>query len=477
MLTFDKIRNPFLRIRTFNTREAELRGPRGNNQELPPFHSLRVEDVVKYVRADVEKGLGDEQVQARLEEHGSNVLGGDGGVTPWTVLLRQLMNALTLVLVIAAVSRFLACRSESCITHVMRSWNVERYFFFQAISFITQDWIEAGVILFVIVFNTLIGFLQEYRAERTMESLRQTASPTARVIRKNLTTTIPARDLVPGDIILVEQGDSVPGDARLLRLFNLEVDEAMLTGESVPVEKSVDVIRDPNQPLADRNNMIYLGTIVTKGRGRAVVVATGMKTQMGRIAKSLVESSSSTTTPLQKRLNRLALILFGLALILAVVVFAAHHFHITTDAAIYAVSVGIAMIPEGLVAVVTLTMALGVRRMAKQKAIVRQLAALETLGATTDICSDKTGTLTQGKMVLTRFWIPGDGYFDADGAGLCPIGKVVRKDTGDPITSDNMSNVMVKFVECAALCNTSEIREDEAEETGERWIGSGDPSK
>ncbi|KAI9009424.1 Na P-type ATPase [Gaertneriomyces semiglobifer] len=347
----------------------------------------------------------------------------------------------------------------------------------QVISFVTKDWVEAGVILFVIIINTLIGFLQEYRAEKTMESLRRTASPTARVVRNGgHIITIAAKDLVPGDIIVFEGGDAVAGDARVIQTFNLETDEAMLTGESLPVGKDIKPLHDPNQPLADRHNMIYLGTNIVKGRGRAVIVQTGMKTQIGRIATYLVETKGAdTTTPLQKRLNKLALILFGLALLLAVVVFGANKFKFTKNASIYAVSVGIAMIPEGLVAVVTLTMALGVRRMASEKAIVRKLAALETLGNVNDICSDKTGTLTQGKMVLTKFYIPEQDYYAVSGAGINPTGEITSLTDETKITASSLSDHpnITRLVEIATFCNTSTIRQD----TDGTWIAVGDPTE
>ncbi|KAI8820999.1 Na+/K+ P-type ATPase [Fimicolochytrium jonesii] len=320
-----------------------------------------------------------------------------------------------------------------------------------------------------------------------METLRQTASPTAKVVRGNGgVDAIAAKDLVPGNIIHIAAGDSIPADARLIEVLTLEVDEAMLTGESLPVEKKHTRIPNPEQPLADRTNMCYLGTNVTKGRATAVVTATGMNTQMGKIAKSLMSSDEdSASTPLQKRLNVLAMILLALAIVLAIIVFAVNDFVLSAEAALYAVSVGIAMIPEGLVAVVTLTMALGVRRMALQKAIVRKLAALETLGSVTDICSDKTGTLTQGNMVLTKVYLPDEGYFEVSGSGFNPEGHIIPVEgPANKMTLENMSEGFTRLVQCAALCNTASIHKEEQGdfEAAEKnqapvWKGSGDPTE
>ncbi|KNC95903.1 potassium/sodium efflux P-type ATPase, fungal-type [Spizellomyces punctatus DAOM BR117] len=388
------------------------------------------------------QGLTTPQITARRQECGANILVGSGGVRAWKVLIGQVCNGLTVVLVAA-----------------------------MSIALAIQDWLEAAVILFVIVFNTIVGFLQEYRAEKTMEALQKTASPTSRVLRNGQTETIASEDLVPGDILFLEQGDAVGADARLIEVYNLQVEEGLLTGESLPVSKSVDAV-EMDTALGDRLCMVYMGTNVVKGRAKAVVVATGMQTQIGSIAKSLSESSEPTSTPLQKRLNHLALALFVFSIILALIVFAVYGFVFSQEASIYAISVAIAMIPEGLVAVVTLTMALGVRRMAKQKAIVRRLAALEALGSTTDICSDKTGTLTQGKMVLTQFYVPHKETYTVTGTGLDPTGTIQSEDHTSIIT-ETLPDYLTRFVQCAALCNTSAIHMDEEG----IWNGTGDPTE
>lgn len=249
------------------------------------------------------------------------------------------------------------------------------------------------MILFIIIMNAGIGFWQEYNAEQTMEALRNMSSPTAKVIRDETRTTIPNNQAVPGDIMIFEDGDVIGADCRLFEVFNLETDEALLTGESLPVQKNLDLIEHAEQALGDRLNMVFASTTVVKGRAKGIVTTTGMKTQIGKIATTLMEVDTNEATPLQKRLNKMAYIVFLAAIILVIIVFGVHKFKYSNEVAIYAISVAIAIIPEGLVAVVTLTMAFGVRRMAEVKAIVRRLSSLESLGAVTNICSDKVGLL------------------------------------------------------------------------------------
>lgn len=254
----------------------------------------------------------------------------------------------------------------------------------------------------------------------------------------------------------------------------MDVDEALLTGESLPVNKVSEVIQGEDVPLGDRTNMCYSSTILTKGRGKAIVTSVGMQTEIGKIAKRLLESGDSTKTPLQKSLDRMALVLLAIAIISVIIVFAAAKFHINNDVILYAISTSISVIPEGLVAVVTLTQAFGVHSMAKSKALVRRLAALELLGAVTNVCSDKTGTLTQSKMVLTRLWRPDTGFYSVSGLGFTIDGEVKSEALDTIITKENMNEGFQTMVNCAALCNMSEMRKDKA--TGE-WSGIGDPTE
>ncbi|KAK9727371.1 hypothetical protein K7432_001904 [Basidiobolus ranarum] len=433
-----------------------------HNTPILPYHTYEVRKVVEELNTDTDDGLTTQEVKSRTEKYGPNQMSGDSGVSPWKVLLRQLVNYLTVILILA-----------------------------MCVAFSAKDWVEGGVIAFVIVLNTTIGFLQEYRAEKTMDSLRKMASPTSHVIRDGNQIHISTTEVVPGDVLLFENGDVIGADCRLFENFNLEVDEALLTGESVPVPKTLELVENPEEPIGDRRNMVYASTTVTKGRGKGVVTATGMDSEIGKIAKRLMESESSGKTSLQRSLDKMALILFGLAIVLAIIVFAVNKFKVSEDIAIYAISVGIAVIPEGLIAVVTLTMAAGVRNMAKNKAIVRQLSALEALGSVTNICSDKTGTLTQSKMVLTKAYLPGDGFYDVSGKGFNPegdlfqLGELTSEElaevslsgpsaTARKITEDNMSTTMKRMIQVSALCNMAIVKKDK---NTDQWVGIGDPTE
>ncbi|RCH85118.1 hypothetical protein CU097_007040, partial [Rhizopus azygosporus] len=342
------------------------------------------------------------------------------------------------------------------------------------VSFVFKDYVEGGVICAIMFINAGVGFMQEFKAEKTMDSLRQMASPTSQVIRDGHQKTIPTRELVPGDILILKSGDVIGADCRIIEAFNMDVDEALLTGESVPVNKATDAIQGEDVPLGDRINMGYSSTVLTKGRGKAIVTATGMQTEIGKIAKRLLDSGDSTKTPLQKSLDRMALVLLAVAIISIIIVFGAAKFHINDEVILYAISTSIAVIPEGLVAVVTLTQAFGVYSMAKSKALVRRLAALELLGSVTNVCSDKTGTLTQSKMVLTRLWRPNAGFYSVSGIGFTIEGQVKLESSDTIVTRENMDQGFQTLVNTAALCNMSEVRKDK--QTNE-WSGIGDPTE
>ena len=323
-----------------------------------------------------------------------------------------------------------------------------------------------GVILLVIVANTLIGFKQEYSAEQTMEALKNMATPTAKVLRDTTVAHIAAKEVVPGDILLFEEGDIIAADGRLVESFHVEIDEALLTGESVPVIKKLDVIKNPEEPMADRVNLVYASTTVTRGRGKVIVTRTGLSTEMGKIAVQInkeAEASASQRTPLQKGMALLAYFCFGVACVLILIVFGVNKWIIDSSVLGYAIGTAIAIIPEGLLVVISLTMAVGVENMAKQKAIVRRMLALENIGSVTTICSDKTGTLTQGKMVLTRVYVPGEGLIQVTGQGYQPVGIIHKLNdngqaSGEPMRRDNMPKPVLELTKCAALCNMSVIK-------------------
>ncbi|KAF9575247.1 Na+ ATPase [Mortierella alpina] len=423
----------------------------------PPFHTFSVDEVAEHYSTNTLEGLTSQEAAARLKIYGSNELQGNGGVKWYKVLWRQVANALVVILLIAT-----------------------------ALAFATTDFAEGGVILFIIIMNAAIGFWQEYNAEQTMEALRNMSSPTAQVIRDETRTTIPNNQAVPGDIMIFEDGDVIGADCRLFEVFNLETDEALLTGESLPVQKNLDLIDKTEQPLGDRLNMVFASTTVVKGRAKGIVTSTGMKSQIGQIATTLLEVDNNEATPLQKRLNKMAYFVFLAAIILVIIVFAVHKFKYSNEVAIYAISVAIAIIPEGLVAVVTLTMAFGVRRMAEVKAIVRRLSSLESLGAVTNICSDKTGTLTQSKMVAVRIWLPSDGFYRITGTGFIPEGDIFRQGEmkhGEFLTQEEQiptgsgSDHFLRALEAASLCNMAELRRAHNPENSGEWCAIGDPTE
>ncbi|KAF9137430.1 Na+ ATPase [Mortierella sp. GBA39] len=422
-----------------------------------PFHTFTVEQVVEHYQTSILEGLSSEEAATRLQTYGLNALEGDGGVKWYKVLWRQVANVLVAVLLIAT-----------------------------ALAFATKDYAEGSVILFVIVMNAAIGFWQEFNAEQTMEALRNMSSPTAQVIRDESRITIPNNQAVPGDIMIFEDGDVVGADVRLFECFNFETDEALLTGESLPVQKNLSAIQKADESLGDRLNMAFSSTTVVKGRAKGIVTSTGMKTQIGQIATSLLSVDGNEKTPLQKRLDKMAYCVFLAAIVLVIVVFAVHNFKYSNEVAIYAISVSIAIIPEGLVAVVTLTMAFGVSRMAEVKAIVRRLSSLESLGAVTNICSDKTGTLTQSKMVAVRMWFPKDGYYRITGTGFIPEGEIYKQGemvAGDPPVQEELvpngsgSDHFLRTLQVASLCNMAELRRTLHPETHGDWAAIGDPTE
>eukprot|EP01113_Clastostelium_recurvatum_P038997 TRINITY_DN58_c0_g1_i1.p1 TRINITY_DN58_c0_g1~~TRINITY_DN58_c0_g1_i1.p1 ORF type:complete len:1037 (-),score=258.51 TRINITY_DN58_c0_g1_i1:49-3111(-) len=399
-------------------------------------HTLSFEEVCEHHHVDPTRGLTSDAAAQLLSSHGKNAFDTKGGVKWYTIFAYHAFNFMNLVLLVA-----------------------------MALSFVVLAYIDAGVVIFVIIINTLIGFRQEYKSEKTMEALRNMSTPTCRVLRDGETKEIESTELVPGDIILVKEGDSIPADARVVRVNGLETDEAILTGETVPVTKKLDAITEPDTPLGDRKNIVYMGTNVSKGKGRAVVVATGNDTEMGKIASTL-NKAKKTRTPLQKRLDRLGVILSGLAVLFIAIVlltgWAWGTWAVYPEGLRVAVSVAVAIIPQSVVVVVTLTLTVGVRTMAERHALVRKLNAVETLGNITNICTDKTGTLTQGKMVATSVAIPFKGVYRVEGEGLEPHGAI-KDSEGNEIEKES-HEILIRAITIAALCNTSQLVEGSEEE-------------
>ncbi|MCE5206698.1 MAG: cation-translocating P-type ATPase [Chloroflexi bacterium] len=365
------------------------------------WHALDQEAVMEKLASPIESGLSSEEVARRQEKFGPNALDEKPGPSFFQLLLAQFNNFIVILLIVASV-----------------------------ISALLGDYTEAVVIMIIVILNAILGVVQESRAEQALSALKKLAAPDAQVIRDGRHQIIPSPQLVPGDIVLLEAGNYIPADVRLLETVNLQIDEAALTGESVPVTKNASMILDGEAGLGDRKNAAFMGTTVTYGRGKGVVTSIGMYTQLGLIA-GMLQSVEEGQTPLQIQLDKLGktlgiacLIVCGLVFALGIVEAGEFTVEKITELFMVAVSLAIAAVPEGLAAVVTISLALGMQEMIKRHALIRRLASVETLGSATVICSDKTGTLTQNKMPVTRLWadgktfeITGSGY-DSDGEFL-----------------------------------------------------------
>ena len=364
----------------------------------PIWHTLSADDTIEHLDSQP-SGLTKSEAARRLERYGPNELETQKGASAWHTFVAQFKNVLILILLSATV-----------------------------VSGFLGHTLEATVITVIVLFAVLLGFIQEHRAGQALEALKKMAAPSARVTRDGEQVVIPARELVPGDVVTVRTGDRVPADARLLRAVNLAVDEAALTGESAAVEKTVAVFDDPKLPLGDRLNTIYAGTSVSHGRGEAVVVATGMSTEFGHIAR-LVESVEAGRTPLQENLDRLGATLGKAALVvvaLVILIGLARGLPVI-DMFMFGIALAVAVVPEALPAVVTISLAIGVRRMVKRNALVRRLPIVETLGSTSVICSDKTGTLTKNEMTVRHVCFDGQ-VLDLSGSGYDPAGELRQGD-------------------------------------------------
>jgi P-type Ca2+ transporter type 2C len=351
-------------------------------------------DCLAKLNTNAAAGLNEQEAKRRLSEYGPNELQAAHRVSPWTLLLQQFKNVLIIILLIAtALSAFLGHE------------------------------IEAIAIAVIVLLAVLLGFVQEYRAERAIEALRQMAAPTANVIRDGQETNVPARELVPGDVVVLRAGDKIPADARLIEAVNLQIEEAALTGESVPVEKNTAPIDSPNPALGDRKNIAYAGTAATYGRGRAVIIATGMNTEFGKIAQML-QTVETGRTPLQENLDKVGRALAWAALVVVTIIVALGLMRGQpfVEMLIFGVALAVAVVPEALPAVVTISLAIGVQRMVRRHALMRRLSAVETLGSTSVICSDKTGTLTKDEMTIRKVYVAGR-TLDVSGAGYEPMGQ------------------------------------------------------
>jgi Ca2+-transporting ATPase len=410
------------------------------NEEAPPvhWHAMDLEKVFERLETGAD-GLDEARAKQRLAETGPNSLEAEDGVSPWRLLARQVHNPLIYLLIGAAV-----------------------------LSFVIGHRVDSVVIIGVVVLNTLLGFFQEWRAEGALNALRKMAAHHARVLRDGQLVGIEASQAVPGDVLALETGDWVAADARMLSGDQLKTDESALTGESQPVAKQSESVAE-DAPMADRHNMVWMSTSVTGGRGRAVVVGTGMRTAMGKIAGD-VRATVRESTPLQKRMHRLGIVLGlgGVALAIGVFGLGLLRGHEWVGMLMYAVAVAVSAIPEGLPAVISVTLALGVRRMARRNAIVRRMSAVETLGSTTVICSDKTGTITENQMTVRRLWAGGQA-FEMSGDGYQPEGEL--KAVGGEAVSE-LSGALERLLRIGAQANNAELKEEEGQ-----WKVEGNPSE
>ncbi|RLE98161.1 MAG: ATPase [Thermoprotei archaeon] len=392
------------------------------------WHSLKIEEVLERLGAGPE-GLSEAEARRRLEEYGPNELR-ERRVNPLLMFLRQFANFLVYILLAATL-----------------------------LSILLGEYVDAALILSIVVLMGFAGFLQEYKAEEAIRALKEMVAPQAKVVRDGRVRVIHARELVPGDVVLLEEGDRVPADIRLLEAEELEVDESPLTGESVPVEKSHLTVLPPQTPIYERSNMVYAGTYVVRGRGRGVVVATGMNTELGKIAASLEEVESERTL-LERELDRFGKWIGWLLLALSAVVFvlAVMTGEEVLAAALTAAALAVAAVPEGLPAIATTVLAIGALRMAKANAIVRKLAAIETLGACNVICSDKTGTITRGEMRVRRVFVDGEDI---------EVGPEL-KSSGDVLSGSGMD----KLVSMCALYSDARV-----EKVDGRLVIKGSPTE
>ena len=393
------------------------------------WHSMKKKQVLEYLNS-TEKGLSNQEAERRLQEFGPNELIAKKGVTPLQIFLGQFKDVFVIMLLIAI-----------------------------GISIAINELVDAATIGTIVFLNALVGFVQEYRSEKAMEAMKKLTAPKARVLRNGEEMFIPSRDVVPGDIVLLEAGDRIPADARLLEVVDLKTDEAILTGESTAVDKE-DVVLDEKTPVADRKNSVFMATHITYGRGKAVISSTGMGTQFGKVAK-LVQSVETVDTPLKQKLAKFAKKLGVIIVAVCVIIFGLELYELVVlgtsglseiiNAFETAIALAVSAVPEGLPAVVTVSLALGARELAKRNALIRKLSSAETLGATDIICSDKTGTLTKGEMTLRKIYL-NDKMIDVTGSGYEPKGEFLIN--GASIDPKDDSDLIL-LLKASTLCSNA----------------------
>ena len=404
--------------------------------------------VLQRLSSNLENGLDEGYVSNRRERFGWNQLVGASPIPIWHKILSQFKELVIWILIAAAV-----------------------------IAGIMGEWIDTLAILAIVLLNGILSFVQEEKAGRALNALQAMSSPMAKVRRNGVVRKIPARELVPGDIIHLEAGDNVPADARLLEAFNVSVQEASLTGESVPVGKDASVLLPESTPLGDRQNSVFMGTVLATGKATAIVTATAMRTELGGIA-GLLRQTASEPTPLQRRLAELGRILIVVCLVLVAVIFTIQFLRggELMETLLVAVSLAVAAVPEGLPAVVTIALALGLKRMVKQNALVRKLPSVETLGSITVICTDKTGTLTRNEMTVREIYA-GEQRYQISGVGYEPRGTFheLNSDgsTGRAVNPQQQHDLR-QALAIAVNCNSASVVPGEQ---GRSWQVIGDPTE
>ncbi len=408
------------------------------------WYQMTAAETAAALNTNPTQGLSDTEAATRLQQYGPNELVERGGRTPWQIIVEQFTGFMTLILIGAAV-----------------------------ISLVLGDILDAVVIMAIVVLNAALGFYQEYKAEQSIAALKRMAVPTVRVRRAGRVREISAREVVPGDVVVLETGNVIPTDGRVLQSVNLRVQEAALTGEAEPVDKDADLVYDQERALADRRNMLYMGTIITYGRGEFIVTETGMATELGNIAE-LLQSVDQELTPLQKRLDKLGKSLALVAGILVAVVFVLGILRggDWEEMLLTSVSLAVAAVPEAMTAVVTIALSLGAQRMLARQALIRKLPAVETLGSVTVICSDKTGTLTQNRMTVTALDIANHRFDMAQKPG--EEGMELMLATGESLTEAARPALTLLLIG-GALANDATLAPDETDASILRAIG--DPTE
>jgi len=410
-------------------------------------HVLEVNDVAKEIDTSLDTGLSEEEVGVRIEKYGFNELIQTRKVSALQIFIGQFKDFLVYLLFFAIG-----------VSVVVGIYELSR-------GRDPTEFMDALVILIILILNAILGFYQEFKAEKAVESLKKMAPHNAKVKRGGKVREIDVREVVPGDIIKLDEGDKIPADARLNKAYSLYIDEAILTGESQPVEKDLNLYKEKTM-LADRKNMVYSNTIITRGNGEAIVVRTGMKTEVGKIAEKIQEEEPEKS-PFQQEVDRfgkqlgiiimiicLFVFLFELIIIIATegIKFGDEEINNIVEALAIAISLAVSAVPEGLVVVITVVMSIGMRKMAERHALVKTLTAVETLGRVNIICSDKTGTLTKNEMTVKKVYLGGK-EFDVEGVGYTLNGKIINS-SGNPVKLDD-DVYLRKYLEICLLCNNS----------------------